>query len=360
MAWFVVACGWGAESIRPLEMGQAAPDFRLRGVDDKYHSLKDFAEADILAVIFTCNHCPTAQAYEERIKKLVTDYRNKGVAFVAISPNDPKALRLDELGYSDLGDTFEENKIRARDHGFNFPYLDDGDTQKVSRAYGPQATPQVFIFDRERRLRYRGGIDNSERVEQVKRRHVRNALDALLSGKAVAEKDTRVFGCSIKWSYKRDSVKEYMRRVAAEKVSLEKIGPEGVKALLQNDSRKLRLINIWETRRGACAIEFPELVTMNRMYRGRNFELVTISVDDQSREEKVLAFLKGQQASFRNTLFNSTDKNLLVEVTNKEWKGAVPLTLLVLPGGKIVYKHTGQIDPLETKRAIVKVLGRTY
>ena len=126
------------------------------------YSLADFQDAEILAIIFTCNHCPTAQAYEERIKKLVEDYQNRGVAIVAVSPNDPEAVRLDELGFSDLGDSLEDMKIRAKDQEFNFPYLYDGETQAMSRAYGPVATPHVFLFDRERKLRFAGRIDDHE------------------------------------------------------------------------------------------------------------------------------------------------------------------------------------------------------
>ncbi len=360
LALVLVPSARAAEAIKPLEIGQPAPDFLLPGVDGKNYGLKDFAGAKILVVLFTCNHCPTAQAYEERIKKLVSDYKEKGVAFVAISPNDPKAIRLDELGYTDLSDSFEENKIRAKDHGFNSPYLYDGDKQEISRAYGPRVTLHVFIFDKDRTLRYRGGIDDSEHLKRVKRHHVRNALEALLSGKTVAENDTPTFGCSIKWAYKRDSVADYMRNVAAEEVHLEKISPAGVKSLLKNDSAKLRLITIWASQHPACRSEFPELVTIYRMYRGRNFEMVTISVDDPGQEGKALSFLKEQQASCRNMLFDSEDKNLLVRATNGEWMGTIPLTLLVKPGGEIVYKHTGSIDRLETKRAIVTVLGRTY
>src|SRR6267142_1294646 len=119
-----------------LEIGRPAPDFALTGIDGRTSSLKDFSDAKILVVIFTANHCPTAQAYEDRIVQLVKDYKDKGVTLVAISPNDPKALHLNELGYTDLSDTLEEMKIRAKDKGFNFPYLYDGDEQKVAHAYG--------------------------------------------------------------------------------------------------------------------------------------------------------------------------------------------------------------------------------
>src|SRR5689334_14844719 len=154
--------------MQTLAIGDPAPDFSLPGVDGKTYTLADFSSSKLLVVAFMSNHCPTAQAYEERLKKLVADYKPKGVGVVAIQPNSPKGLRLDELGYTEYGDTFEEMKLRAREQGFNFPYIDDGDTQKVSRAYGCKATPHVFLFDDARKLRYAGRIDDSEYPENVK------------------------------------------------------------------------------------------------------------------------------------------------------------------------------------------------
>jgi len=142
-----------APKIETLALGSAAPDFTLPGVDGRDWSLKDFVGAKALAVVFTCTHCPTAQAYEERLKKIVDDYKARGVAVVAISPNDPKSVRLDELGYTDLGDSFEEMKTRAAEKHFNFPFLYDGENENVSRAYGPVVTPHAFVFDAQRRLR---------------------------------------------------------------------------------------------------------------------------------------------------------------------------------------------------------------
>src|SRR2546423_10245482 len=178
-------CSASAADFQPttLPLGAEAPDFKLAAVDGRDYSLKDFASAKILVVLFTCNHCPTAQYYEPRIKQLVGDYKDKGVAVVAIMPNDPKSVRLDELGWTDLSDSFEEMKIRARDRQFNFPYLYDGDSESVARAYGPVATPHAFVFDGSRKLRYEGAIDDSERMQHVQKHYVRDALDALLAGK---------------------------------------------------------------------------------------------------------------------------------------------------------------------------------
>lgn len=150
------------QEVKTLEIGDSAPDFKLIGIDGKYHTLSEYASADILLIMFTCNHCPTAQAYEERMIKIVEDYKDKGVQMVAISPNSPLGLLYEELGYSDLGDDYDEMIIRHKDRGYNFPYLYDGDDEKVSLQYGPVATPHAYVFDKERKLQYIGRLDKVE------------------------------------------------------------------------------------------------------------------------------------------------------------------------------------------------------
>ena len=358
-----VACAVGAapEEVKTLEIGAKAPNFALPGVDGKTHRLSEFNKAKVLVIVFTCNHCPTAQAYEERIKKLAADYRDKGVALVAISPNDPKAVRLDELGYTDLSDSLPEMKIRAKDKGFKFPYLYDGDKQEVSKAYGPVSTPHVFVFDSERKLRYVGRVDDNEkRPDEVKSQDARNAIEALLAGKSVPVEKTKTFGCSIKWSDKRDSVKQAFEKWAQEPMKLDTISLDGVKMLLKNDGKNLRVVNIWSTTCGPCVVEFPELVEINRMYRGREFEMVGINLDGPAAKDKVQAFLEKNQASFVNHIYEGKDVYALIETVDPKWPGAIPYTLLIKPGGEVIYRHLGSLDPLEVKKAIVEYLGRTY
>jgi peroxiredoxin len=343
-----------------LKIGGPAPGFSLSGVDGQQYSLESFRDADILVIVFTCNHCPTAQAYEDRIKRLAADYKDKQVALVAISPNDPAALRLDELGYTEFGDSLDEMKIRAKDKDFNFPYLYDGADQKVALAYGPVATPHVFIFDRARKLRFVGRIDNSDDPERVKSHETRDAIEALLAGKPVPVEQTKTFGCSIKWAEKRASARKSSEAAAKEKVSLELIDEKGIKALVKNDGNKLRLVNVWATWCGPCVEELPELVTMNRMYRRRNFEMVTISADAPDIKERALEMLKEKEVSTSNYLFDGNDKYKLMDAVDVKTTGALPHTLLVAPGGKVLFSKSGPIDPLEIKKAIVGYLGRTY
>ena len=346
-----------------LAIGAKAPDFKLQATDGKIYSLANFAKSKIIVIIFTCNHCPTAQAYEDRIIQLTNDYKNKGVQVIAISPNDPSAIRLDELGYSDMGDSFEEMKIRFKQKKYNFPYLFDGKTQSTSKAYGPVATPHVFIFDKERKLRFKGRIDDVENPGKIPNTNdTRTALDELIADKEVTNNTTKVFGCSVKWASKEKWLNEYKEKWAQEPVTIATTDEAGIKDLLKNNSDKLRLINVWATWCGPCVTEFPDFITLNRMYSGRNFEFISISADNPAQKDKALQFLKISQASNQNFIFNTDDKYKLIEAIDPKWQGALPYTILIEPGGKIVYAKQGRINVQQMKKIIVEnsLIGRFY
>lgn len=347
---------------KTLEPGSKAPDFRLPGVDGKTYSLNDFDRAKALVVIFSCNHCPTAQAYEDRMISIAKDYKPRNVDVVVISSNSVKALSYSEMGYSDMGDSFEEMKLRAADKGFPFPYLYDGDDQKTALAYGPVATPHCFVFDGDRILRYVGRIDGSEKPGTGKGEDLRRAIDAVLSGTSVTTPVTKVFGCSMKWAWKDEYTRKLYQQWSELPVKLGEIDVQGIKDLIKNPGSKLRLINIWATWCGPCVMEFPDLVIIDRMYRGRPFEFITISADKPDKKDEVLKFLKKNEASNSNYIFNQEDVYKLVDAVSSEWQGALPFTLIVEPGGKVIYTKQDMIDPAIVKKIIVgnRYIGRYY
>jgi peroxiredoxin len=336
-----------------LSIGASAPAFSLPGIDGKTHKLSDYSASPYLMVMFICNHCPTSQLYEGRIKSLVEDYRGKGVAFVAIQPNDPKAITLSELGYTDVSDSLEEMKIRAEYRHFNFPYLYDGETQSVTQAYGAQATPHVFLFDKERKLRYEGRIDDSQREARVRTRDARNALDALLAGQPIARPHTPAFGCSTKWKSKIESQMKELQRIEAEPVTIQAANADDLRKLRRNDTGKVLLVNFWATWCGPCIEEFPQIEETWRMYRRRDFDLVTVSVNYPDERAGVMKLLNEQHASSRNLQFATDDTYGLQAAFEPKWDAGVPFTMVILPGGKVAYQEQGSVDILAMRRAIL-------
>ena len=351
-----------AREVTTMKIGEKAPDFRLPDVSGKFYQLDDFRDSPVLVIIFTCNHCPTAQAYEDRIIRFTKEYKDKGVSVVAIMPNSSYALLLEECGYSDLDDTYESMNIRAKDKGFNFPYLYDGDDEAVSVQYGPAATPHAFVFNRNRELCYVGRIDASEKPGTANAEDLRAAVDAVLTGKPVATPENKAFGCSTKWAWKIEWTEKINNDWNNKPVTLDKISTAGIKELLANKSDKIRLINVWATWCGPCVIEYPELVNLQRMYGERKFEFISVSADKPENQDKALEFLKSKHSAVRNYIFDQDDKYALINAVDPAWNGALPYSILVEPGGSAVYSVQGTVDLLELKKKIVDhpLIGRYY
>jgi len=365
------------EGLHELQIGDPAPDFSLPGIDGKTHTLADYKNANVLVVAFISNHCPDSQAAEGRVKQLVNDTKSRGVSLVAINPNNPSGLRADELGYSKYNDSFDEMKLHAKEQGFNFPYLYDGETQRTAKAYGCLATPHLFIFDSQRKLRYKGALDDSRFADAatVKSPDARNAIEALLAGKPVPVEITKVHGCSTKWMEKNASVAAEIEKWEKKPVDVELIDAAGVAALRKNGTKKVRLFNVWATWCGPCVEEFPELVRTSRKFGLRDFELITISLDDPKDVPKVKTFLEKNHASIpdkikptlkdegRNTnsyVFSHPDQNELIKALDPQWPGPIPHSLLVAPDGTVIWRHNGGVDGDELRAKILEFMGRFY
>ena len=360
-----------------LKLGDRAPDFKLLGIDGKTYTLADFKAAPVLMVVFLSNHCPYSHAAETRLLPLAREFKDKGLDVVAINPNSPDGLSVVELGYSKYSDSYEEMKLYAKEAGFPFPYLNDGDAQVAAKAYGCLATPHVFHFDRERKLRYVGWVDDSrfEDLKSVTSHDARNAIVEMLAGKPVTVPSTKVMGCSTKWNSKQGEVAKIDERWKAEPVSLATIDAPGVATLARNTSNRLRLINVWATWCAPCVAEFPELVSLSRRLGSRKFELVTISMDDPKMQARAKKFLENQHASpstqlkallkaegreTLNFLYAGASTDAMVKALDPEWPGPLPHTVLVAPGGKILYRQSGPVNPPELLAKILEELGPYY
>jgi peroxiredoxin len=336
-----------------LALGAQAPDFALPGIDGRTHSLGDFAASRVLVVVFTCNTCPASQLYEARLRKLHEDYRAKGVAVVAINPNRPDAMRLADLAYTDVGESLDDMKVRAASRHIEYPYLSDGATQAVTKQFGVVVTPHVFVFDQSRRLQYQGRIDDNPGADPASSPEARNAIDALLAGRAVPIGRTRAEGCAVQGRSGPGGPDEQLAAIERAPVAVESIDAEGLKRLRQNGTGRLLMVNFWATWCAPCASEFPDLEATYRMYKGRNLEFVAVSVNDPGERAAVLEFLRSHHAAHPNRQFATSDVYGLQAAFDAKMPAPVPFTLLLAPNGDVVYQELGESDIPKLRRAIL-------
>jgi len=340
-----------------LPIGAQAPDFDLPGIDGKNHMLAEYAHAKILVILFQSNHCPVSQLYEGRMKDIQRDYKSQGLVVVGINPNNPKAVRINELDHADMSDSLPEMKRHAEDRHFTWPYLYDGETQAVAAKYGTVSTPHVFIFDQDRKLRYQGRIDDNMLDTAAKTHEARDAIDALVAGKPVPLETTRAFGCSTKWLTKSGDVQAEWAKIVAEPVKVDMAGADELKKLRANAAGKFLVVNFWSMKCPECVATFNDFETSYRMYRVREaFAYVSVSTDDQADSAAVLKYLQEQHASGPNLQFASADKGALQAAFGEKWKLGQPFMVIIGPDGKILYRKEGKADALEVRHELLRNL----
>ncbi len=362
-----------APKIKTLEIGAQAPNFELPATDGKTYTLDSFKDAKFVVLAFTCNHCPDAIAARGKISQFAADYKDKGVEVVAISSAAPEGVMTWENAFSKYDDDFAAMKVVHQEEQLQHPYLYDGETQQASIAYGAVATPHMFILGPERKVLYHGHFDNGRRDPgPAEKNTLVDNINLLLDGKPISETKSHVFGCSTKWKWKTKLVIEDEERWQGFPVSVDSLDLETAKSLAENPSHKLRLINLWSTSCGPCVAEFPMLIKSYRRHALRPFEMITISIDPAKDASKVQAFIKDQHLplsrftqksvkaegrSTNNYHFTGTELEKLAATIDPEWQGPIPHSILVKPGGEIVWRHTGEVDEQELRNAIVDALA---
>ena len=343
----------------PAEIGTAPPQFNLPGVDGKNHTLGEYSGAKVLAIVMEADHSPASQLYEPRIRSLYETYKDKGVAVVAISPNNPNAVPVGEMAHTDVGDSLQDMKSTAGYRHIDWPYLYDGDKQTVAAALGATATPEIFIFDASRKLQYRGRIDDNIDESQVKSRDAQNAIDALLARQSVPIATTEALGDPIDWAFGAAGAKAQIAKIEAEPVSVTLASKDDLKKLRGNPTGKFLLVNFWATWCGPCVGEFPDLQDTFRMYRGRDFAFITISENDPAEKQSVIEFLQKEHATGPNLLFSDSDVYAMQAAFDANMPGAVPVTFLFSPDGDVLFQQVGDLDTLKMRRAILANLPDT-
>ncbi len=329
----------------PLTVGQPVPDFSLKDIKGKAHSLKAY-RGQYVVIGFIGAKCPISNAYITRMNGIAEDYKDKKVVFLGINSNANEPLSL-----------IKENAAKAK---YVFSILKDTGNV-VADLFGAMVTPEMFVLDSEGVLRYHGRIDSASDIARVERHDLRVALDELLAGKEASKADLKAFGCQIKRT--PGSKVPPAKPVAAKP---KEPNTEGLVTLLKptefnklkTDSQgKVLLINFWATWCAPCVAEFPEFVKIDQDYRGKGVRTVAISTDEKSDiEPAVVPFLKKQKAQFESYLSDADDPQMLIDVVDKNWSGALPATFLFDKHGKLVFTKYGIIDREELLKALEAAL----
>ncbi len=364
-------------TVQKLQAGDPAPDFSLPGADGKTYSLASFKHADVLAVLFMANHCPTSQMCQDRVIALVEKYRKQSFALVAISPSDPAAVMPHQLDRSDVGDSLAEMILRAREKKYNFPYLYDGRTQATTLAFGPSVTPHLFVFDKARKLCYDGRW-NLMLFDERSPSFAAKAIDTLLAGKTLRKASYSAYGSPIRWGYLRRQADQAAAQWNRRPVTLTDLAAPAARKLIANDSPLLRVMCFWSLNDAGTTAQFPRLIALRRIYQHRPFELITVNLDPPGRRKDVLAFLKTHHAAapepskYRrpnappavSNVFKTGNGKLFVSPRDssspktdvrKTSASGVPKVLVIMPGGEVLHTHAQTVDVRTLRKQITEV-----
>ncbi len=321
-----------------LSLGQAAPDFSLKDISGKIHSLQAY-RGKFVVVGFVGVKCVIANAYISRMNAIADEYKSRDVVMLGINSNFTEPVKF-------IKSDIKKNKI-------GFTVLKD-ENNVIANNYGAFVTPEVYVIDKEGTLRYHGRVDNASDAKRVERHDLRVALDEMLSGKPVSKPELKAFGCEIKRIGNAPAfVSAPVKNSIQTDTSVTLLKPAEFKKIKDEAKDKVLVINFWATWCAPCVAEFPEFVKLDAEYRSKGVKIIAISTDEKSDlNGAVISFLKKQKAEFPSYLSDADDPQELIDVVDKNWSGALPATFVFDKAGKIILAKYGIIDREELVKKI--------
>lgn len=340
------------------EYAKPLPEFSLLGVDGKFYANEDFAENDLLAVIFLSNHCRVSQTFQNQLIKLSEVFKNDKVGIIAVSPNYEQAILPDELAYSDLGDSFIEMQKRAYRKGYKFPYLYDGKEQDLTQKIGAKITPTVYLYNKNRKLVYVGRIGNHETPDRLSSSDLYKSIKTNLTSETEKFKRTKVFGTSI--IFKEDLVlaEQVRKRYADETVRTVYADERKLKFYLTHLTGKPKLFYVWkvtdiETRDNLIAIS-----TLYKIFRKRGLKVITVCIAEKETNEDTNELLKQAQLSSTNFIVSGSQVSQLTTIMPKDVKSVTPFYRLLGSDGKMLIGGKGNISKDNLRLGILNSLNK--
>ncbi len=329
------------------------PEFNLLGIDDNYYSNDGFNQYENLGIVFYSNHCRVSQKFDDLIKRMAKLFAEKNSILIAVSPNYEKSILPDEKAYSEVGDSFQEMKIRARLRKFNFLYLYDGKDQDLAKKMGVTATPHAFIYNKERKLIYNGRIGDFNRVNDLKASdffetfaHKTDERDYFLQ--------TKVFGSAIKTIEDLKLADEVRRRYSEEKIRVSHATKKKIEFFLTHPSEKPKLVYVWSIGDDENRENLLAMSSIFKIFRKRGLKVYTICVGTNLLKTKEI--LEKAQLSTTNFLLEGRNFSPLAKYHPNEGNRITPFLALLDKKGNLLVSHSGLFDPLFYKIKIIEAL----
>jgi thiol-disulfide isomerase/thioredoxin len=331
------------------------PSFSLTGVNGKVYTDSDFKDKKLLALVFLSNHCKVSQLFQGHLIELSQKFANNTI-ILAVSPNYEDAILPDELAYSDFGDSFDDMRKRSVRMKYNFPYLHDGDKQRLTQAIGVKITPTVYLYNEKRELCYAGRIGNVDSPDKMESSDLYEAIERGLREKDMPFKRTKVFGTSIKTKEHLLLAEQVRERYANESIKLSQADDRKLEFYLRHKTKKPKLFYVWQTNDKNTRDNLMKLSFLYKIFRKRGLRLITVCIAKKDERNVIVELLQNSQLSSTNFLAYGHQVAPLSIIAPPELEKVTPYYRLLGSDGKMLMGNQGEISTDTLRFEILRAL----